>query len=354
MKGARTIIKRHEDLDWVRTLSAASIVLLHTSSAFVSRYSRLAVLGVSPALLCNQITRFAVPVFFLLSGLGLGLSKRPLKLPDFWLHRIRKTGIPYVLWSLFYFLVYQRSEIAERTLFSNLYIFGHLLLTGGAASHLWFVPVLLQLYLLYPGIKHLMNRFPRSTLVLSFLITLISTLTIYIPLPFYGWFPSRLWRLFPTWLFYFILGMTVTEERLETLRIAVSGYALPLCSLTLILSLVYSWISLHFGDLDSIKPELFLYGPFCFLALLSSWKWCGFSRVLAALSAYIARHSMTVYFAHIFFLVLLRHLPFLNQNFFTMLMTFTAVLALSLVTALIPELYTRFHGKKQSYFGNTD
>ena len=305
-------------------------------------------------MLCNQITRFAVPVFFLLSGLGLGLSRHPLKLPDFWLYRIRKTGIPYVLWSLFYFLVYQRSEIVGRTLFSNLYMFGHLLLTGGAASHLWFVPVLLQLYLLYPGIKHLMNRFPRGTLALFFFVTLISTLTIYIPLPLYGWFPSRLWRLFPTWLFYFILGMTVTEERLVILRSAVSRYALPLCSLTFVLALVYSWISLRIGDLDSIKPELFLYGPFCFLALLSSWKWCGLSRILATLSAYIARHSMTVYFAHIFFLVLLRRLPYLNQSFSTMLMTFTAVLLLSLLTALIPELYTRFHGKKPSYFVNTN
>ena len=96
-------------------------------------------------MLCNQAARFGVPVFFLLSGIGLGLSKRPLKLPGFWLHRLRKTAIPYVLWSLFYFLVNNRRQLPAMGLLPALGTLGKMLLTGGAASHLWFLPVLLQL-----------------------------------------------------------------------------------------------------------------------------------------------------------------------------------------------------------------
>ena len=339
---------QQEDLDWVRTVSAVGIVLLHTASVFVSPDSRLTVLGVSPALLFNQITRFAVPVFFMLSGLGLGLSKRPLKLPGFWLHRLRKTAIPYVLWSLFYFLVNNRRQLPAMGLLPALRTFGKLLLTGGAASHLWFLPVLLQLYFLYPGLRWLMKRFPRWTLLLSFLVTLLSTLTICVPLPFHGWVAARLWRLFPTWLFYFVLGMAVTGDKLEKLRGFAGKHALPLCILTAVLALVYAWDARRSGNLDSIKLQLFLYAPLCFLALLASWKWCGQSRALTRFSAYAARHSMTVYFAHIYFLTVLRRFPLMNRNILTMLLTFAAVLALSLILGLLPELYARYRRKKKT------
>ena len=83
-------MERRADVDWVRTVSVLGVILLHASSGFVFRSSRFAVLGMTPALLCNQAARFSVPVFFLLSGLGLGLSKREAGLPGFWLRRMRR------------------------------------------------------------------------------------------------------------------------------------------------------------------------------------------------------------------------------------------------------------------------
>ena len=193
-----------------------------------------------------------------------------------------------------------------------------------------------------------MKRFPLWTLVLSFLVTLLSTLTICVPLPFRGWVAARLWRLFPTWLFYFVLGMAVTGERLIKLRGLVRKHALPLCILAAFLALVYAWDSRRSGNLDSIKPQLFLYAPLCFLALLGSWKRCGCSRALAAFSAYAARHSMTVYFAHIYFLTVLRRFPLMNRNILTMLLTFAAVLVLSLLLGLLPEWITRYRRKRKT------
>lgn len=339
---------RHEDLDWVRTASAVSVVLLHVSSVFVARDSRLTFLGVSPALLCNQITRFAVPVFFLLSGLGLGLSNRPLKLPGFWLHRLRKIAIPYVLWTLFYLVLEKRSELAGMPLLPALGNVGRSLLTGNAESHLWFLPALVQLYLLYPGLKWLMRRAPWWTLAASFLVSGYCTLAVYVPLPVHGWLWARIWRLFPTWLFYFVLGMALTEERLEKLRLFLRKYAPLLILAGLVLALVYAWDSRRCGNLDSIKPQLFIYAPVCFLALMASWNLLKRSRTLAAFSAFTARHAMTVYFAHIFFLQLLRRIPFMNRNLLTMLLTFLLTLALCLLTALAPEAYTRWRKKRKT------
>lgn len=103
-KKGGTGLERRADVDWARTASMLGVIFLHASSGFVSRASRFDLLGMTPALLCNQAVRFSVPVFFLLSGLGLGLSRREVGLPGFWLRRFRRSVLPYVLWSAFYFL----------------------------------------------------------------------------------------------------------------------------------------------------------------------------------------------------------------------------------------------------------
>lgn len=343
-KGGRAL-ERRADVDWVRTASMLGVIFLHASSGFVSRPSRFSLLGMTPALLCNQAARFSVPVFFLLSGLGLGLSRREAGLPGFWLRRIRRSVLPYVLWSAFYFLQSSRFRLSALLSHGGLRAFGRLLLTGGAASHLWFLPVLLQLYLLYPALKKCVRAHPLPTLVLSFLISLYCTLVIYVPLPFPPWWRPRLWRLFPVWLFYFTLGMALTGERLERISADARKHAAALCLLALAAALAYTADARRSGDLDSIKPQLFLYGPLCFLAILASWKWVGGIRGVGAISAFLARHSMTLYFSHIFFLGLLRRIAFFQRNAGTMLLMGLLVAALSALAALLPEGAARWAGR---------
>ncbi len=330
-------MNRRSEIDWVRSVSICSVVLLHSSSLFVSRYSRLTLFGVAPALLCNQATRFCVPVFFMLSGLGLCISKRLLKLPDFWLYRFRRIGLPYILWTCFYFLLDRNFDFKCLLSVSSLNDLGKLLVTGGAASHLWYIPVLLQLNLLFPALKCLLKRFPVLTLFSSFLLSMFCTLILYIPFPITGWWRPYLWRLFPTWVFYFSLGIILPEKPAEHIRAFIQHRRYVLVFVAVILALIYSWDAGRSGNLDSIKPQLFIYSPLCFLLLEASWA--GFERVpaLGLLSSFIARHSMTIYFSHIYFLRLLRKISFFNQNLLTMLLTFTVVMVLSALTAVLAD-----------------
>ena len=332
---------RRADVDWVRTVSVLGVIFLHASSQFVSRPSRFAFFSMTPALLCNQASRFTVPVFFLLSGLGLGLSGREPDLPGFWLRRLRRAGIPYVLWSVFYFLQGERFRLTALA-GGGLRVLGRMLLTGGAASHLWFLPVLLQLYLLYPALKRCVHARPGLTLLLSFLTSLYFTLVVCIPLPFPAWWRARLWRLFPPWLFYFALGAALTAQRLEQAAEFARRHAPALCLLAAAAALVYSADAARSGDMESVKPQLFLYSPLCFLGILASWKWVSRSPAVRASSAFIARHSMTMYFSHIFFLGLLRKLAFFRMNTATMLLMGVLVAVLSALTALLPESAKRW------------
>ena len=126
-------MKRRIELDWVRAVSMLGVVMIHASAPFIFRDSRFMLLGVTPALFCNQATRVAVPLFFLLSGLGLGLGGKPVKLPGFWLKRLWRVGVPYLLWSLFYFLLDRRFQLGLLLEERNLRELGWLLLLGGAA-----------------------------------------------------------------------------------------------------------------------------------------------------------------------------------------------------------------------------
>jgi surface polysaccharide O-acyltransferase-like enzyme len=331
-------MKRRTELDWARAAAMLGVVLLHAASGFVSRTSRLTLLGITPALFCNQCVRFAVPLFFLLSGVSLGLGGKPLRVGSFWLKRLKKLGIPYVLWTLFYFLLERSFRLSCLADPETLRQLGRDLLLGGAASHLWFVPVLLQLYLLYPLLERLQKRFPLPVLALSLALTALCTLILYLPLPWTGWWRPQLWRMFPTWIFYFVLGLYLRPERLEKLETACRRYAPLFLLLGLAAALAYSWDSLRCGDLDSIKPQLFLYTPICLAALLAAWRYLeklpGAEKAVSRLSA----RSMTVYFAHVFFLRLLRRSPLLTGNILGMLGLFLLSLLLSLALAEVLAL----------------
>ena len=109
------------------------------------------------------------------------------------------------------------------------------------------------------------------------------------------------------------------------------------CVITVVVALIYTWDSKRSGNLDSIKPQLFLYSPLCFLMLETYWLWLKRFSVLVSLSVFVSRYSMTIYFSHIFFLRLLRKIDFFNQNSLTMLLTFLVVVASSTFIGFIPE-----------------
>ena len=337
---------RRTELEWVRAISVAAVLMIHASSGFAARPSRLALLGVTPAYCCNQAARFGVPMFFLLSGLSLGLSSRSVTLPEFWLRRLRRVGLPYLGWTLFYFLTAHWHSLGTAPALRTLQLLGRDLLLGGAASHLWFIPPLLELYLLYPLLRRLYGRTPRLTLAAGFLLSLGCTLIVVIPLPLKGWLRPHLWRLFPTWLFYFLLGMALSSEGLDKLKAFCEKHAPPLLVLGPAGAFLYSLDSFTGGRPDSVKLQLFLYTPLVLASLLAAWKLLRRPSAEKAVS-FAAKHGMTVYFNHVFLLNLLRRVSLLQRNALGMLGLFAADALLSFALAAALDALPRLlRGKK--------
>jgi len=163
----------------------------------------------------DQLGRVAVPIFLAASGylLEKKYSAGKLNTTEFWLHRFQQILPLYIFWSLVLFGLRVMVPVWNQPPVDfTLYTVGKILLFGQGDYHLYFVPLLLQMYLLYPLLRLLLARFPKPFLVFTFIVQAL--LFIFIEqhtssntLP--GFFQSdgQQYLLFLNWWFYFVLGM---------------------------------------------------------------------------------------------------------------------------------------------------
>lgn len=85
--------------------------------------------------------------------------------------RIKRLWIPYVIAVIVYCVVeyYMNGIRAEFSFFKDLF-------TGRHASHFYFIIVITQFYIMHGIILHVVKRAPRITLILSFVISVFTTL----------------------------------------------------------------------------------------------------------------------------------------------------------------------------------
>ena len=150
-------MNRISKYDVLRVFASFSIVLLHVSASYWSvvdvQSREFLVMTVY-----NSVTRFAVPVFFMLSGLFLVTPKRENVAVG---KRVLKLVLLFYVWSAFYAF----QGIAVDTLKGEFsmevfraaverFIFGHI--------HMWFLQILCGFYLLIPIARQI--RAKRETL----------------------------------------------------------------------------------------------------------------------------------------------------------------------------------------------
>ncbi|MDR0858882.1 MAG: acyltransferase [Oscillospiraceae bacterium] len=257
--------KRVFELEFIRTLSMIAVIVLHGSGDFIAS---------APMFILNQITRFAVPAFILISGIGLSVSGKRSLLP-----KLPALLVPYLFWCI---------------------VYGNMLL-----PHLYFIPVLLQLYLLFPLLLRCVRKWTRITLTISLLISLAANLLPYlaglgIELRPEFLIRPHLWWLFPTWLFYFVLGLSLERETLERLTAFAARKLLPLSAAALAVAALYIAEAKVTGTFyDSVKPSQLIYAPMVCLTLAGlARKLSGNSRIRKAV-AFGTKHSQTVYYTHV-------------------------------------------------------
>lgn len=154
--------ERIKSIDFIRTISILAVILIHTTTRTLEA-SDFNLSAFPVTLFLNQIARFAVPLFILISGFVLEVSYNSgLGYFSFIKKRFGRIFIPYLFWStLYYFFIYNQNH-------DN---FLRVILTGNASYQLYFIPTLCIFYLAFPllhkAYKIISNKIVLLTLLAS-------------------------------------------------------------------------------------------------------------------------------------------------------------------------------------------
>lgn len=338
--------QRLREMDFIRAAAALSIIAIHVTASYVY-VSR-------GAYYINQLVRFAVPIFILISGLLLFASNREYKgvrgYFEFLWKRLKKIFVPYIIWSFIYILYSLRNDLGSIWLDKGAFLFdtGRKLLYGSAHAHLYFVIIMIQLYLLFPLLSYLMKRWPRLVLALSFLITLYYQTGVYLYLMKLIKFPYFLlpnYMFFPTWIFYFVFGMYFTT-RMEFWKSKLQGKLLPVGAVWAVSLVVLLLDSRFTGTFSSsMKPSIMLYCITTFILMYSIFLLLrDKSHILLKGLDWLSEQSYFIYLAHLLVLIAITFISGrlgisgLLQGFPGMLAVYAATLAGSVLFAYIIAL----------------
>lgn len=313
------------ELDFVRVVSMLSVILLHATSGYLFLETKASYFGLSVAFMINQGVRYCVPLFFLLSGLSLELSYRGQRYIDFIRKRLGKILLPYLFWTSLYYLD-GLQEFSLRELVDAY-------LWGMAAPHLYFIIALLQLYILYLPLRRAMEKQPGFILAIVFFVSFFLQWGCYLMVFQVSFFPEEirpylLKTCFP-WLFSFSLGIFLAKKRANWMSFVIRYQGLLFAACLFFLAF-YVADSAATGSYDlSVKPILFVYVPLVFFTLYVLGTQAVKAVCFVSVIQGLARHSMTVFFCHIFILEYLRdHLVLSGTRGMLLLCAFTLGLAL--------------------------
>lgn len=325
--------KRVLELDYVRALSMLAIIALHASGPFAFSLSAARIFGLNLALIINQFMRFAVPSFIVLSGISLGYGKTEKTAQHFYSDRLMKAALPYIIWFCVYF-AYNYFFESESSSPSD-FLLG--LITGAAAPHLYFMVIILQLYILFPALARLLEKHKTLTITGTFLLSFYFQLGIYIK--YFGlhilptFLENRGILLFPTWIFYFAMGIIISG-RLDSVFTFAKKRFLLILIVSLLFGILLTIEGKAFNTFElSIRPQIFVYTILVMLLMSGLGAYGAKHEKLSKIALFLSKRSMTVYFVHILVLYAFKAIGLYQEGFSGMLLLFIFVTLLSLAAA---------------------
>lgn len=208
-------MSRLYEVDVVRILTFACVIGVHVTSHTVAS-DDVPLYGLLGLLHFTRLVFFALTTFVLL----LGQLNRPKPMRQFWPKRFLLVGVPYVTWSVIYYVA---SNLHSWRAKPPAQYVGDLLLhivTGSAWYHLYFLLVTMQVYLLVPVIAWFVRRtrgHHRLVLAIFFAIQLaITAVYVYDPgsLGWYGGYEKQFFWSYP---FFIISGAIAADHAAEFL-----------------------------------------------------------------------------------------------------------------------------------------
>lgn len=310
LETAQTInpeIAKPPTIDWINNLKVISlfaVIVLHTASLLLMDFKKASLSDWLAADLYNALTRFAVPVFVMITGALL--LHREYEIGDFLKRRLSRIIWPFLFWSLVYvgYSLYDEEIVFTADVWKNVLLILHQL-KYGAYYHLWYVYMLVGLYFFIPVI----GRFARAATEKEILYFLVVWFTV---ISFTQPYLSRFWpqvdvRYFTGYVGYLVLGHYLAFKELpekQNKTGLVIFYFLCLAGIT---------VGTYFTTASSGNISTLMYeplGPFIILYaagifLLARITVYQIPKFLIPIRDLIGNYSLGIYLCHALFLTLL-------------------------------------------------
>ena len=158
--------KRLNNYDWLRVLATYAVVLLHVTGLWISYSGSVKNQTIiTLAYLYNDLSRFAVPCFLMLSGALLMKGEWQLSFKEFYKKAFFKLGIPTIIFSLIYtvYMLFSFNYGIYRLNGSLPAVLLTRFLRGVPMFHLWFMYMLIWVYVFAPFAKIIKTNVSSST-----------------------------------------------------------------------------------------------------------------------------------------------------------------------------------------------
>jgi len=234
-----------KNIDWInnlRLIALYAVIILHCSSPLLGDYSKALVADWWTANFLNALTRFAVPVFVMITGALL--LHREYEIGDFLKKRLTRVVVPFLFWSLVYvwYSWYNEEITFGRDTWVNIKQVLHLL-KYGSSYHLWYVYMLIGLYFFIPVISKFVRNASEKE-ILYFLIIWVAVMLITQPyLSRYN--PSVDMHYFAGFAGYLVLGHYLAFKDFNTKHLRLWMILLFVFSIALIA--IGSWLLIQYS-----------------------------------------------------------------------------------------------------------
>lgn len=154
--------KRMVYLDLFRIIAAVSVVIIHITASSMLKYKQGSNLQLIVTLI-NGLSLFAVPAFIFISSYTFIIiyKNKSLSSSLFFKKKIISLLLPYFIWTLIYYFL--QLKISKQSF--QLFEFFQCILFGTAFYHLYFMPIIIQFYLLFIPLKHIVERFSAKSII---------------------------------------------------------------------------------------------------------------------------------------------------------------------------------------------
>jgi surface polysaccharide O-acyltransferase-like enzyme len=291
-------MERNHTLDTLRSLAAALIVLLHSSTKWFYTLD-FGKVDFALANVLSSFTRIGTPLFLMISGAFLLGKNGQESLVEFYRKRYAKIFIPLLVWSVAGIVT--RVWIAHK--FPRQLVLD--IFNGQPIGHLWFLYMLIGLYAVTPFLDILVSQLPRRTLwITAWLVLAANSIS-----SFYGYEMFFVFN-WINFVGYFLIGYLIkTSDRNFSSMFLIGGYLLA----TMANILLSYYTPIKFGDhyFDDRLSPFVVVGALCVFTFF-----CRQQSIKPNLLSKLVPYSMGIYLIHPFFFAIMEEFNLIPDTAF--------------------------------------